>query len=96
MNIKKDKFKYLNNLSMEQLDMLLFADAEVGKETPEQEEFIMCVIDEIVRRENEHPTGRFRDTAESWKEFVEVYLPKTKEDEEFIREFFEELEGGEE
>ena len=73
---KKDYSKY-DEMSTESLEELLRLDAE----SPDGEEVdideILYILDVIVKRDREHPTGRYPevDVKAAWEEFQTEYLP---------------------
>ena len=85
MNNQSD---FLEDLTIEQLKELLVSTYS-PEEDPKQEVFAERIMEVILRKEAESPTGFFMDTETAWSELVDVYLPKTKEDEEFVVHFLE-------
>lgn len=65
-NGPKRTFENLEELTVEQLEELLRASVELPGE---EEEYVDAIIDAIVRREHEKPTGRLPDVDKAWQSF---------------------------
>jgi|GEM_PF-4107659 hypothetical protein len=85
MNNQSD---FLEDLTIEQLNELLLTLSD-SEEDAEQEVLAERIMEVMLKKEAENPTGFFRDTETSWNEFVNVYLPKTEEDKEFVAHFLD-------
>lgn len=62
------KYAYLEQLSTERLEELLTLDSDPSSDQ-EDEEFIDAILEVILRRESEHPTGRLTDVDKAWEDF---------------------------
>lgn len=71
-NRPKRTFEHLEELTVEQLEELLCASVDFLSED-EDEEYIDAIIDMIVKREHENPTGRLPNVDEAWRRFQESF-----------------------
>ena len=69
-------FSRYNHMSTEDLEAILRADFELPEEEESDMEKILYITEVIARRRAEQPTGRYANTGEAWKSFVENYLPE--------------------
>lgn len=65
----------LNRLSMQELEELLRLDARSQPSELTNMNFIFRVLEEIEKRELEHPDGRLPDVDAAWESFQQNYLP---------------------
>jgi hypothetical protein len=65
----------LQNLTVEELECLL-KDAVFPQSGSENEKLVDAIIDAILKKETENPTGRLTDIESAWKEFQEHYKNK--------------------
>lgn len=66
------KYAYLEQLSTERLEELLTLDSDPSSDQ-EDEELIDAIMEVILRRESEHPTGRLTDVDKAWEDFQKHY-----------------------
>lgn len=66
------KYAYLEQLSTERLEELLTLDSDPSSDQ-EDEELIDAIMEVILRRESEHPTGRLTDVDKAWEDFQKYY-----------------------
>lgn len=73
---KNSPYQFLNRLSTETLRQILQDDFESeGSETPENDEFITCVMEVIAEREIETAECSQFDIAAGWRDFQQNYRP---------------------
>lgn len=65
------KYSFLENLSVERLEELL--DSAVNTNEEENSEYIDAILEVIVKKEKETPTGRITDVDQAWKDFQTYY-----------------------
>ncbi|MCH5353779.1 MAG: DUF4367 domain-containing protein [Acutalibacter sp.] len=63
-------------MSTEELEAILQADFERPEEEESDMEKILYVAEVIARRRAGQPAGRYADTDDAWRSFVENYLPE--------------------
>lgn len=61
----KRTFEHLEDLTVEQLEELLSASVDIS----DDEAYVDAIIDAILRKEHENPTGRLPDVDEAWRSF---------------------------
>lgn len=66
------KYEYLKALSMERLEELLTLGADMADDS-ENDEYIDAIVQEIIRREKETPTGRLAEVDQAWSDFQTYY-----------------------
>lgn len=66
----KYTFEHLEDLTVEQLEELLSASVDISDSN---EAYVDAIIDAIVRKERENPTGRLPDVDEAWQSFQEDF-----------------------
>lgn len=71
----KRNYAYLNRLTQEQL-MELLLTAPVPPTCCEDEAYVDALEEAILKKEAEHPTDFFPDTAQQWRKFQEFYAPE--------------------
>lgn len=77
------QYDYLKDLSIEDLEVLLQKTGEADFEG--DEEYVDAIVEEIVQREREHPTGRIPNVDQAWLEFQLVYnTPERKQYIQFL------------
>lgn len=69
------KFKFLEQLSVEDLESLLC----LSSDAEETEAFLDAVAEVIAEREKEHPTGRLPNVDDAWNEFQTLYQNHSSE-----------------
>lgn len=69
------KFKFLEQLSVEDLECLLC----LSSDAEETEAFLDAVAEVIAEREKEHPTGRLPSVDDAWNEFQTLYQNHSSE-----------------
>lgn len=69
------KFKFLEQLSVEDLECLLC----LSSDAEETEAFLDAVAEVIAEREKEHPTGRLPNVDDAWNEFQTLYQNHSSE-----------------
>ena len=62
------KYAYLEQLSTERLEELLTLDSDPSSDQ-EDEEYIDAILEVILKREKEHPTGRLTNVDKAWEDF---------------------------
>ena len=67
---------WYNHMSTEELEAILRADFELPDEEESDMEKILYITEVIARRRAGQPTGRYANTGEAWKSFVDNYLPE--------------------
>jgi hypothetical protein len=80
MNNQSD---FLEDLTIQQLKELLVSTYS-PEEDPKLEALAERIMEVMLKKEANNPTGFFPDTETAWNELVNVYLPKTEEDREFV------------
>lgn len=75
-----NKYQYLYALNIEELENLLSTDLKPDCD----EEFIECVLDAMVKKEQDNPTGRIRPAEQAWSDFTNFY-EKDVDDPEYIQ-----------
>ncbi|RKJ55551.1 hypothetical protein D7X33_30580 [Butyricicoccus sp. 1XD8-22] len=65
------KYSFLEHLSVERLEELL--DSAVNTNEEENSEYIDKILEVIVKKEKETPTGRITDVDQAWKDFQTYY-----------------------
>jgi len=65
------KYSFLERLSVERLEELL--DSAVNTNEEENSEYIDAILEVIVKKEKETPTGRITDVDQAWKDFQTYY-----------------------
>ena len=73
------KFAYLEQLPMETLETLLRKSASLP-ETEENNAYVDALTEVIIRKEQEHPTGRLMDPEKSWEQFQSVFHVPAEDD----------------
>lgn len=71
----KRNYAYLNRLTQEQL-MELLLTAPVPPTCCEDEAYVDALEEAILKKQAEHPTDFFPDTAQQWGEFQAFYAPE--------------------
>ena len=62
------KYAYLDQMSTEELEELLRTSIHFSDEA-EDEDCINAILEVIIKREKEHPTGRLTDIDKAWSDF---------------------------
>ena len=68
----ENKYSYLNQLSIDQLENLLKSQRNTSS-ADEDAAFCEAIEEVILRRETLHPTGRLSDVDVAWAEFQKHY-----------------------
>lgn len=68
-----DRYTFLNALELEQLEQLLKNDYSGSMSEDDSEEFIDAVIEVMIKKEKEDPSGRAADVDRAWADFQEYY-----------------------
>ena len=71
----RDLSRY-NHMSTEELEAILRADFKLPDEEESDLDKILYITEVIARRRAGQPTGRYANTGEAWKSFVDNYLPE--------------------
>ena len=66
------KYEYMKQMNTEKLEELLRLSGS-EEDTPERAEYVDAIISELLRREEEAPTGRLTDVDKAWNEFQTCY-----------------------
>ena len=61
------RYSYLEHLSVDRLEELL--DLAVNTDEEEKTEYVDAILEVIVRKEKESPTGRLTDVDKAWADF---------------------------
>ncbi len=72
-NHSAGRYAFLRALDIGQLEQLLKADYSGSMPEDAAEEFIDAVIEVILERETEHPSGRVADVDKAWADFQGYY-----------------------
>ena len=75
-----NKYQYLYGLDIEELENLLATDLKPDC----NDEFIECVLEAMVKKEQDNPTGRIRPAEQAWSDFTNFY-EKDGDDPEYIQ-----------
>lgn len=65
------RYSYLEHLSVDRLEELL--DLAVNTDEEEKTEYVDAILEVIVRKEKESPTGRLTDVDKAWADFQTYY-----------------------
>lgn len=66
------KYEYMKQMNTEKLEELLRLSGS-EEDTPERDEYVDAIISELLRREEEAPTGRLTDVDKAWNDFQTYY-----------------------
>ena len=66
------QYHYLERLSMEELENLLQLAVD-PRSDQEDSAYIDAILEVMVEREKQHPTGRMTDVDQAWREFQQYY-----------------------
>lgn len=72
-NDSTGKYTFLRSLSPEQLEELLKADYSASMSEAASEEFVDAIVEVMLEREKEAPSGKFTDTEKAWTDFQQFY-----------------------
>lgn len=75
-----NKYQYLYGLTIEELENLLTTDLKPDC----KDEFIECVLEAMVKKEQDNPTGRIRPVEQAWSDFTYFY-EKDGDDPEYVQ-----------
>ncbi len=80
-NQKKNRnYSIYDTMSTEMLEEILRADSQIPNSKDSDTDVILYIMEVIVKREKEHPTGKFTDIHIAWESFSKNYLPYLDED----------------
>ena len=84
------KYAYLDQMSTEELEELLRTSIHFSDEA-EDEDCINAILEVIIKREKEHPTGRLTDIDKAWSDFQTHFNTPEGEGLSLFAEDWEEL-----
>lgn len=75
-NMQKDpagRYPFLKSLDMEQLENLLKTDFSSSMPESTSEEFVDAIVEVMLEKEKENPSGRLVDVDQAWADFQSYY-----------------------
>lgn len=86
-NDSTGRYTFLRALDVEQLEELLKTDYSASMSEDASEEFIDAIIEVMIEKEKENPSGRFTDVDKAWADFQNYYNVPEREGQRLYPDF---------